>query len=98
MVANGKRKTRAYRELLDPDKTGDDNVSFYSRLIQPLIERITIINFSQVTFKNPTTTSVGYKSLKTLNEESSTIKTLNDSYFIQFLTKLKDEIVTKQKN
>lgn len=97
LVANGKRKTRAYRELLDPDKTGEDNTSFYTPLIEPLIERITIIVFSQLTFKNPQSISVGYKSLKTLNEESPAIKNINDAYFKKFFTKLKDEIVAKEK-
>lgn len=85
-----KEKEKAYEKFLDPDD-GD----FFKRVMQPLLKQIYIINYSQITFKNATSTQTGYISLKELNNDSDK-KEVNDVYFQRFFRKLAEQISIKE--
>ena len=84
-----------YKDILDPNKSG----SFYSKVILPLIERTTLIIFSQLTFEMKDTFASEYVSLNDLNTNTTNrrIKQANDLFFKTFLKKLGSEIDIKEK-
>src|SRR5690606_34307487 len=84
-----------YKDILDPNKSG----SFYSKVILPLIERTTLIIFSQLTFEMKDTFASEYVSLNDLNENTTNrrIKQANELFFKTFLKKLGSEIDVKEK-
>ena len=94
-------KYLAYNFYLNPTASDEDDNSGkanYYNIIQGLIGRKNIINYSQITFEmKDTPYNVGYTSLATLNADSN-LKRINDSYFTQFFQKLDSEIFLKKKD
>jgi hypothetical protein len=88
-------KKDIYTELINPIKS-KNGAQYYNTIIEPLMKRVPMANYSQITFKiynynNPYT----YSSLRTTNHTSK--KGTNDMFFTSFFTKLSSEIDVKQK-
>jgi hypothetical protein len=81
-------KEKVYRKLLNTDNP------FYINILQPLMNRNNIVNFSQITFQRNAEPHTGYDSISTTN--GGTKKSFNDSYFSQFFANLYREISLKK--
>ena len=79
--------------LFDRDKKTENTGAYFSSLIIPLISRTNIINFSELTFQK-SSGKVNFTSLKTLNDTSSTMKTVNDSFFSGFISEMRTLLAT----
>jgi len=84
-------KITAYNYFLNPD-----DGKFFPTIIQPLITRTSIINFSEITFKRDIN-QINYISLKDLNTGTTDTKNINNTYFKNFLSKLTKEITANEK-
>ena len=94
-----------YHYLLNPNgnvnkevKKGDKGM--YFSIIADLMERESIVNYSQITFMKSDTVPPypsGYTSIKTLNAAGGSVKQYNDNYFINLFTKLSGLIATTKK-
>lgn len=93
-VLNLNDKEESYRAFLDPLNGGNDGV-YYKTVIRPLIERISIMNYSQITFRIKETYEETYTSISSLNN-IPTSKTINDSFFQIFFQKLSQSILDKK--
>jgi GH25 family lysozyme M1 (1,4-beta-N-acetylmuramidase) len=82
-------KEKTLKKLLDESENGNED-NYFNDIIEPLIKRINLAVYSQLTFKMDTEYLPHYSSIKALNE--STLKTANDSFFKQFFKKVYDEI------
>jgi hypothetical protein len=89
-----KAKAAAYKSLLYPNNDDNTGESFANVLL-PMLTGSKIINFSEITFTKPVTEQKGYKSIKSLNDASSSNKTINDIYFKKFFTSLLSQIDAK---
>lgn len=83
------------KNLNPKSANGNGNAKYY-QLIQPLMQKSNIINYSQITFRmdtlyNPVGVEVGYKSLADINNVTDTKKVSSNSdvYFKTFFTELK---------
>lgn len=85
-------KAAVYKKLLDPN----DGSSSFNTILQPLMNKFTIINFSELTFKRNVTPNPLYESLSTINANTKT-KASNDNFFKVFFQKLNLGISKKQK-
>ena len=84
-----KAKKKFYEDSLSP------NGSYYTKLLEPLISKITLLNFGQLTFKRQIDTPVGFSSLETTNSFTFK-KDVNDKFFKKFFTQLSLEIIKQQ--
>ena len=90
-------KRTLYNNYLNPKTEGDNAGSYYQLIIQPLIQRTNIINFSEITFKVGGN-NTGYKSLESLNNDKNfNYKEINNKFFNAFFKELSEQIF-KQKN
>ena len=87
--AKEKAKKKFYKDSLSP------NGSYFTKLLEPLITRLTLLNFGQLTFKRRIDTPAGFSSLETTNSFTFK-KSVNDSYFKKFFTQLSLEIIKQQ--
>ncbi len=85
------KKVVAYKKQLSPGSNA------YTNILQPLIDKHTIINFSQITFKRNAGIVIGYDSLSKTNTNSKKL-TINNNYFEGFFTNLATQINTKQQD
>lgn len=90
-----KTKRKTYEKLLDPTETGEGGESYFKTVLQPLIQRIVMANYSQLTFTS-NTGDIGYISLHDSNRIGGT-KKINDKYFTSFFNKLSIEIPLKER-
>lgn len=100
-------RTIIYNYLLNPNVKPSDitkvikgDKGMYFSIIADLMERETIVNYSQITFMKSNTVPPypsGYTSIKTLNEVGGSVKQYNDNYFINLFTKLSGLITTTKK-
>ena len=89
-------KIMLYAQLLNPNTTTGTN-NYFSNIIQPLITRGNIINFSEITFERDAPQPQGYDCLNTTNTPTNGKKNIvNNSYFKGFFTNLYQEIKDKQ--
>ena len=94
------QKLIAYTKELTP--TNIDNTGYFNVILQPLMEKYAIIDFSQITFKRNANAQIGYKSIETTNK-IPVQKTINDTYFSAFFNALynktdkKKQALKKQK-
>jgi GH25 family lysozyme M1 (1,4-beta-N-acetylmuramidase) len=88
-------KAVVYKKAFDPD---DDNSSF-SKILQPLMNKFNIINFSELTFGRNVKSMLLYKSLSTTNNDKTNtkLKDSNNNFFKVFFQKLNAGIIAKQK-
>jgi len=92
--STGNNKEKIYKSHLDPEDNA--NVTkYYGSVLRPLIERMNIIVFSQDTFEMSTDYPTAYKSIKSLNTNTSK-KAVNDGYFTKFLNELFNQIENKK--
>jgi len=84
----------SYRYYLDPKSTENGAGFRYYEIIQPMISRTNIINYSELTFSTGTT-KIGYTSLQIMTGDTK-LKTINDSFFKSFFSELLANINTKE--
>lgn len=88
-----------YRYSLNPqsddikDAVGRGN---YYYIIQTLMEKKTLVNFSQITFEMTDTYDVGYTPISVLNNDSRNAE-VNRLYFQKFFNRLASEIQLKKR-
>jgi len=86
-------KAAVYRKELDPT----NGSGFFNTILKPFVDKFTIVNYSQLSFKrNPAVNSL-YKSISTTNTSNKTAKDANDNYFKQFFQNVFKGIGDKQK-
>jgi GH25 family lysozyme M1 (1,4-beta-N-acetylmuramidase) len=99
-IVETKDKITAYKNLLNPGTSS----TFYGNILDPLMERNAIVNYSQITFKrnldvekNPYKT--GYVCIKTMRDDKVDTKknTINNSYFNAFFNNL-SLLIQKREN
>lgn len=83
-------KAAIYTKQLDPT----NGSGFFSSILQPMVNKFSIINYSQITFKRNAITNTLYKSISSTN---TTNKTTNDDYFKKFFQNLLLGIKDKEK-
>jgi lysozyme len=88
-------KANVYKTAFDPD---NDSSSF-NIILQPLMNKFNIINFSELTFGRDVKSNILYKSLNAINNDKANIKlkNSNDNFFKVFFQKLNAGITAKQK-
>ena len=86
-------KRIAYTKELNPT---DTSAQFFYDILQPLMEKHAIINFSQITFKRNAVINTGYTSIN-INNNISAKKIINDKYFNGFFQNLIHEINDKKR-
>jgi len=89
-IPKGKKKSDLYYEALNTDNGA------FQTILQPMLQRTNLINFSELTFKREGPYQPGYKSLIKTTQPSSPEKTINDSYFNQFFLTLKNGLNGKK--
>lgn len=92
-------KSTAYDILLNPDSDSDDTgKGNYFDILNTLVTRKNIINYSQITFKMKDMGSfpATYSSLDVINSNSLK-KNINNTFFNAFFARLDSEISTKKK-
>lgn len=75
-----RKKRKAYEDDLK-------NATNFDKIVRPLIQRQNILNYSDLTFNMEENTESGFKSLATVNSNSSLL-TINNKFFKTFLSKL----------
>ena len=89
-------KRMLYGQLLDPNTTTGTN-NYFPEIIQPIITRGNIVNYSEITFERDAPQPQGYDCLNTTNTPANGTKsTTNTNYFKGFFTNLYQEIKDKQ--
>ena len=85
-----KAKQKKYEELLN-----SSNGNYFTKLLQPMMTKITLLNFTQLTYKRTMNTPVGYSGVSTTNANTSK-KPINDNFFKMFFKRLASDIITQQ--
>ena len=88
-----------YRYLLNPrssDIKGAQQHGQYYWIIQQLMEKKTLVNYSQLTFEMSESYDAGYSPLSVLNQDQNK-QNVNTKFFTNFFTRLSSEIVLKDK-
>jgi hypothetical protein len=97
-----KAKIKYYESTLNAS-TGDE----FKNILQPLIKRTTLINYSPITFRMELVYFPGYESIGSINNNATSTneamrnlyvprKSINDNYFIKLFTSLKSNILAKE--
>ena len=95
-VGFGKTKEESYEILLNPNES-INGVTYFNKLIKPILEKTTILNFSQLTFKMSKEYDSEFSSLKKLNENSNK-KNINNTYFSTLFNEINTKLVEKEKD
>ena len=90
----GTKRFGAKRAFYQKNLNSSDG-TYYPKILQPLITKTTLLNFSQWTFARELTSPKGYSSIETTNADSSKGPT-NDDFFKGFFKNLASEIITQQ--
>ena len=69
--------------------------AYFSKILEPLITRTTLLNFSQLTFTRTMNTPSGYVSVSTTNADAKK-KAVNDNYFKGLFQRLGSDIIIQQ--
>ncbi len=95
------KKEKEYTQLLNPKKT-QTGAPYYNLIIKPLLERVKLANYTELTFKRDSGTTSGNKTYKSLAYTNSNVsdagvstQPINNAYFTQFFAKLNTEIDKK---
>ena len=68
--------------------------NYYKNILGILMERVVLINFSQITFRMKSDIVPTYTSIQTINKAQSK-KTVNNRFFTTFFNKLNSELVSR---
>jgi len=92
-------KKDVYQNGLDPTKNG----KYFNTILQPLLMRNNIINFSQITFERSIDNNIGYESISVVNDGAANKnvdfvnkKNVNDKFFKSFFRNLSVDIKSKE--
>jgi hypothetical protein len=91
---NPEDKIAAKKVIYEKQLSANISDSYFNFILQPLMIKQNIINYSQITFKRDASTNALYKGLSITNK---TNKTINDNYFRAFFSNLSAKIVEKKK-
>lgn len=83
-----------YDQYLNPNNE-NTNAPFFIGVISPLLERINIMNYSQLSFRMTKSYATYYQSINTLINNG--FKQNLDKYFIGFFNRLYEEIIKNRK-
>lgn len=83
-------KKEFYKSVLNAE--GGD---YFPKVLQPLIAKTTLLNFTQLSFKRTLSTPIGYSGISTTNANPNK-KPVNDTFFKKFFTRLSNDIITQQ--
>lgn len=97
-----RQKKLEYTELLNPKKT-KNGATYFNAIIEPMLERVRLANYTELTFTRSSGTTTGNKTYNSLAYTNSNVskygvsmQSINNSYFTQFFSKLKETIDVKE--
>jgi len=92
-----KDKYDEYESYLNPESENNkNNLHYFSSILKTLLNKTTIVSFSQNTFKD-VSTPTAYKALKKQNIESPSKRAINDSFFKLFFQELDNYLIQTKK-